>query len=94
MRQMKLISDRIYSSTSWKEILFNFLIIFLMLFSVVAAICNSVAIPVFLIFLVLKLINVINWAWIYIFLPLIIMAGTIIIQIVTSLITSWISGDV
>lgn len=55
---------------------------------ILLSICNCLAIPVFIIFLVVKLLGVIAWGWIYVCMPLIIMAGTIFLEILIACLAS------
>lgn len=50
-------------------------------FMILLSICNCLAIPVFIVFLTVKLLGVITWGWLYVCMPLIIMAGTIFLEI-------------
>ena len=52
--------------------------------AVILGIAWKVAIPTFIVFLVLKLCNVIAWSWVYVFIPLIVLAGSLIISIILS----------
>ena len=55
---------------------------FLSVLLVVLGIACKIAIPVFIVFLVLKLVGVITFGWFYVFLPLIIMAVAYVVIVV------------
>lgn len=55
---------------------------------ILLSICNCLAIPVFIVFLLVKLLGVIAWEWIYVCMPLIIMAGTIFLEILIACLMS------
>ena len=51
----------------------------------VLKVVDALAIPVFIVFLVLKLCGVIAWSWLFVCLPLIVFAGAIILTILLAI---------
>ena len=57
--------------------------ILISLLLIVAKICDALCIPMFLVFMILKLCNVINWSWAVVCIPLYVLAFAMFITIVT-----------
>ena len=57
----------------------------------VLKVIDALAIPVFLVFLVLKLCGVIAWGWFFVCLPLIVFGGAIILTIILAIILNALS---
>ena len=53
--------------------------VFLAILLAVLIVASELSIPVFLVFLVLKLVGVIAWEWLWVCFPLIICAGTFVL---------------
>lgn len=56
--------------------------------AVIMRIAGELSIPTFLVFLILKLCNVINWSWLCVGIPLIVLAVSLFLTILLSLIDS------
>lgn len=54
--------------------------------AVIMGIAWELSIPTFLVFLILKLCNVINWSWLCVCIPLIVLAVSLFLTILLSLI--------
>ena len=54
--------------------------------AVIMGIAWKLSIPTFLVFLILKLCNVINWSWLCVCIPLIVLASSLFLTILLSLI--------
>lgn len=61
-------------------------IILLMILTYILYVVNALSIPLFLIFLILKLCNVITWSWLMVCLPLIVFAGALLLTFILSMI--------
>lgn len=70
-----------------------FLFSFLTFMLIFVKIIDSVCLPVFLIFMTLKLCGIIAWSWVMICLPLICLAGSIILTIIIISILTAIVAD-
>ena len=62
--------------------------ILLTILSILLYIVDAAAIPTFIVFLVLKLTNVITWSWLIVCLPLIILAASIVLTFIVGIVTS------
>lgn len=63
----------------------------LAILSIILIIVMQVAVPVFIVFLILKLCGVIAWGWFFVFLPLIVGAINAFVLIVIKIITELIN---
>lgn len=69
------------------------LIIILTLITIVLAIVDIAALPTFIVFLILKLSGAINWEWLYVCMPLIVLAASMVLTGTTHTINIKIKGE-
>lgn len=81
-----------------KEAFTNFIAViialFFAIFLIALRIIEALSIPLFVIFLILKLCGIITWAWIFVFLPLIIFAGAFIILFVIGILKIYSNSNI
>lgn len=70
--------------------LFVFLGALCAILGVILKTVDALAIPLFIVFLVLKLCGVIAWGWLYVCLPLIVFGGAMVLTIIIVAISSYI----